>query len=270
MARAFFSIANLEHLRDAYTEYYFSFLDVIAFFIIIECTDLNDKIVTDQQKNIAIEVIHRSIEISVNCKETKYWKIGREDAEKRTPMSLQVKGFLIGFLASLLNHSCAPNVEITGENVNLISVIYPIKTGDQLFISYGPLHFCEQLNERKAELKKSFHFDCKCVACTENYQTKEELPKAGIDTDNLINQVLPSLLNYNFNNPTHTVKRKEDFKIVNNYIKQHFNLYPCEELASLVELQMAFKDQLYHYRLLTTREYDDEHDGPYHLTVEPI
>ena len=73
-------------------------------------------------------------------------------------------------ITSLMNHSCANNVELISVKRRVIGyAIRNIKKGDQLFISYGPNFVFDEKNERQEKLKELYGFECDCEACINNY-----------------------------------------------------------------------------------------------------
>ncbi|XP_063700632.1 SET and MYND domain-containing protein 4-like [Culicoides brevitarsis] len=79
-------------------------------------------------------------------------------------------------LCSLLNHSCAPNVErVVDGTTNHIVVRRFVKAGDQLFDNYGPNHRKTELSERQKILKDEYNFWCQCEACTNDYPLLEKM-----------------------------------------------------------------------------------------------
>ncbi|KAL9703953.1 hypothetical protein quinque_007471 [Culex quinquefasciatus] len=80
-------------------------------------------------------------------------------------------------IMSLMNHSCAPNVDrIDMPSSRAIVVIRPIKKGGQLFDNYG-MHYCfAKRDERQSELMDVYYFECKCEACVRNYTIYRLLP----------------------------------------------------------------------------------------------
>lgn len=75
--------------------------------------------------------------------------------------------------ASKVNHSCAPNSLVSfGEGKNLCELKIqctkgPIKDGQEVTISYGPLATKNSKEERRKILKDNYYFDCQCSACDE-------------------------------------------------------------------------------------------------------
>lgn len=82
--------------------------------------------------------------------------------------SLTVDGTGLFLIGNSINHSCNPNVASAScsndHNLSLVSV-RPIEAGEELLISY----IDEELpyEERQAQLKKFYNFECKCPKCIE-------------------------------------------------------------------------------------------------------
>lgn len=79
---------------------------------------------------------------------------------------------------SLFNHSCDSNVMIWDvDNKLCLFAARPILAGEQLFVSYG-VHFDDTtLPERRQKLKKSYKFECDCIACVKNYPLHKQLKR---------------------------------------------------------------------------------------------
>lgn len=81
--------------------------------------------------------------------------------------------------ASKLNHSCDPNALVSfGEVQNVCELKIqcikgPVKEGQEVTISYGPLATKMKKEERRKLLKDNYYFDCQCSACDE---TNENSP----------------------------------------------------------------------------------------------
>lgn len=79
--------------------------------------------------------------------------------------------------ASLLNHSCYPNVaQVIVEGKLVFVVARPVKAGEQILVSYGPKFTTDHKFMRKARLDK-YGFDCHCVACANDYPRITDLPR---------------------------------------------------------------------------------------------
>lgn len=69
-----------------------------------------------------------------------------------------------------LNHSCKPNLIHYVDDDSMTSCIAarPIKSGEQLFINYLVGSEFGSAEERRAEIKDSWHFTCECELCCDN------------------------------------------------------------------------------------------------------
>uniref|UniRef100_UPI00358E3E85 histone-lysine N-methyltransferase Smyd1-like n=1 Tax=Myxine glutinosa TaxID=7769 RepID=UPI00358E3E85 len=90
-------------------------------------------------------------------------------------------GMGLFLLASLLNHSCAPNCCIVFNNGKYeanntmyhsparleVRALFPIKENDELTISYVCFLFSGE--ERNTFLKEHFSIDCSCLCCANNF-----------------------------------------------------------------------------------------------------
>jgi hypothetical protein len=73
-------------------------------------------------------------------------------------------------LASMFNHSCEPNVDVTSPRNNAVAAFRaarPIEAGEQLYISY--IDQDGELAERQAELEFGYGFKCSCPRCREGW-----------------------------------------------------------------------------------------------------
>lgn len=67
---------------------------------------------------------------------------------------------------SIVNHSCAPNVELTTEGKLCYGVtVRPIKKGEQVFISYLSVDSNISTQQRQQMINAAWDFHCKCVKC---------------------------------------------------------------------------------------------------------
>lgn len=80
--------------------------------------------------------------------------------------------------ASLINHSCDPNVVILFYgNVLAVKAIRPIREGDEILSSYMVTYYDDPKSERQAKLSHSYVFDCSCTPCAQNWPQMGHLPK---------------------------------------------------------------------------------------------
>lgn len=75
------------------------------------------------------------------------------------------------------NHQCSPNVghvtrSVNNQVCNQFYAVKDIKKGEELCISYIPLH-TEKVEERRQKLKFCFCFDCQCEKCIAQLSGKE-------------------------------------------------------------------------------------------------
>jgi len=89
-------------------------------------------------------------------------------------------GFGLFPLASIFNHSCLPNCTYTNEGAHLtIRLLRPVSEGEELCINYTELYSAR--DERRAELKASKFFECRCRRCTQTPATAEEVRLIGAE-----------------------------------------------------------------------------------------
>ena len=98
-------------------------------------------------------------------------------------------------VASLLNHSCNPNTSVVVQKD--VQITYATKTiypGEEICHIYNN-HFADSpKDKRQAAMLKDYHFQCSCLACENNYELFENLPK---DFDN-DEQKVDLVTNYQF------------------------------------------------------------------------
>ncbi|KAK3860966.1 hypothetical protein Pcinc_033028 [Petrolisthes cinctipes] len=86
--------------------------------------------------------------------------------------------------ASLMNHSCKPNIinNFIGDLL-VIRTIEDVKEGDQIYNCYGP-HYCRQTREdRQESLKQQYFFTCKCYPCTQPQYMRQEAVWNGVQCE---------------------------------------------------------------------------------------
>lgn len=50
-----------------------------------------------------------------------------------------------------------------------------LKPGERVSENYGPLYSQNNKEERQRKLKKSYWFDCQCIACEQNWPTFSDM-----------------------------------------------------------------------------------------------
>ncbi|KAJ6638182.1 SET domain-containing protein 3, partial [Pseudolycoriella hygida] len=124
-------------------------------------------------------------------------------------------GYALCALSAFFAHSCDPNVEkIDVDNKFVFVVKKPIKAGEQLSMCYDRYNFMKNsFYERQKYLKSVYNFECKCVACVDNY------PR----------------YHYEFNRQNITIKEaKERYRHNCELIKEKFAEYPNENLCAMM------------------------------------
>ncbi|XP_072014790.1 SET and MYND domain-containing protein 4-like [Amphiura filiformis] len=71
--------------------------------------------------------------------------------------------------ASLMNHSCVPNVIASFHGRQLVvRAVRPIKAGEEILHCYGPHAKHMDTTARRQALKEQYFFTCNCTACESN------------------------------------------------------------------------------------------------------
>lgn len=138
-------------------------------------------------------------------------------------------------LASLFNHSCAPNItRVTVDNKLVFVAMRPIVKNQQLFVCYRSNFFGTARNHRQDELLTSYRFKCSCEACSRNYPLLDNLPT------NDSNFTAPS-------SPIASAESaKDEFKANCEYIDKHSKLYPNFEICSLISRNQSILEYIAH------------------------
>ncbi|KNC84508.1 hypothetical protein SARC_03282 [Sphaeroforma arctica JP610] len=119
------------------------------------------------------------------------------------PKGLMVKsGHAVYLAGSFMNHSCDPNVKISFvKKTNQIQYTArkAIKAGDEVCFAYNGFSM-KKTEERRAELKKAFAFDCMCGKCVPEVpqpklsmeHLEKKLAEQKKATENMKNKSTPS------------------------------------------------------------------------------
>lgn len=85
----------------------------------------------------------------------------------------------ISLQASLLNHSCLPNIaKLSRGNISLCKAIRPIKQGEQLFLTYLDDNvFGMSEKDRNNQLYTTYGFRCRCLLCKNGPLRADHLEK---------------------------------------------------------------------------------------------
>ncbi|CRK89945.1 CLUMA_CG003674, isoform A [Clunio marinus] len=77
---------------------------------------------------------------------------------------------------SLVNHSCAPNVNrIYVEDKMILLVERPIAKGEQLYDCYKTTFYTQPRRERQEVLLNEYYFSCDCIACSNDFPIFQRL-----------------------------------------------------------------------------------------------
>lgn len=129
-------------------------------------------------------------------------------------------------LCSLLNHSCAPNVERVVDGItNHVVVRRFINAGDQIFDNYGPNHRETILKERQNILKAEYNFICQCEACMNDYPLLEKM-SAPLELYLEISEDRKFIKKYE----KKFVQQK--FQEYRKYLTKNYKKYPCYEMCA--------------------------------------
>ncbi|CRL06221.1 CLUMA_CG018942, isoform A [Clunio marinus] len=123
--------------------------------------------------------------------------------------------------ASLFNHSCDPNTtRVTVDNKLVFVIRKPVKSGEQIFVTYGPDFTGYTLMERQNLLIRDYGFKCDCEACRNDYPKMETF---------VIN---PSI----FHKSLSVAKAKKEFRKGCVYMEKHMKDHPSFETDEMMYL----------------------------------
>lgn len=118
---------------------------------------------------------------------------------------------------SMLNHSCAPNIYHPrhGSKQQCCVTIRPVKSGQQLFISYLSPNDRSTKEQRQLKLKSSWGFDCTCERCKPT--NKQPIDCALIEADPCYRFVVDNYDNDNNNIEQLSVLLENCLQFMNKY-----------------------------------------------------
>lgn len=172
--------ATNQEKRDLEDLFQLAAASAIMYKLLVECTDLHNRIESDTHEQIVTELLLRFTQIAtVN---SFYMSALPVMTPSSAPVEIEKEfGVATYPLSSFMNHSCAPNVTKTnaGDNheVMMVFVTRPIKAGTQIFDCYFSEvhHYKSPRVVRQCTLYDQYNFACFCPACTHNYPTQKEL-----------------------------------------------------------------------------------------------
>jgi len=81
--------------------------------------------------------------------------------------------------AALYNHSCDPSFMRCNFGKGMVSVANrEIAVGEEISECYGQMYYVKSLQQRRGDLKKHYKFDCRCLACLENWPSIKDMKYA--------------------------------------------------------------------------------------------
>ncbi|XP_054001166.1 SET and MYND domain-containing protein 4-like [Hylaeus anthracinus] len=143
-----------------------------------------------------------------------------------------------------INHSCDPNIaRITRSGYMIMSALYPIEKGEQIFDSYSQLYVYVPKAVRQKYLLEKYYFQCNCLPCQENWPLFNDLKSCvNLDLKKEIlyeaNQVLKKFRTYRDDASKGNIL--DGSSIANDIIKMINILYyqtpkPCLEVSKMIE-----------------------------------
>ncbi|XP_037029728.1 SET and MYND domain-containing protein 4-like [Bradysia coprophila] len=133
--------------------------------------------------------------------------------------------------ASLLNHACSPNVfRVTHGTKLILMVLRNIKKGEQLLDCYAKRYSSKTVTqkERRESIKQTLHFDCRCIACVNNFPLRTcykcgNIPAVSIVVDDIKQQTVNC----------------------SQYLEKYDSKYPCVEVDAAQEVLIGCMNDLY-------------------------
>lgn len=120
--------------------------------------------------------------------------------------------------ASLINHSCDPNLDRLNFENNKMAIVCrkPIKPNEQLTLCYRTPYYFESKEKRQASLLQQFGFLCQCEACVDQEKFSITLKSCAIKEEEA------------------TLSVMEEYKRNCTYIQDNYDLYPSEDLVTVI------------------------------------
>ncbi|KAL7288470.1 hypothetical protein TKK_0017551 [Trichogramma kaykai] len=166
-------------------------------------------------------------------------------------MGIIRRGFCVGLISSMINHSCAPNIRrcFTDDMKYVFYATEPIASGTQLLDSYNDYFYETPLRGRRL---KNSNFVCQCIACSKdwplfmssevndaflNYQMKFK-PLMYLRESNFIMRIHP--LKDGIYNAKYSID-KNLIQTVTNMMDEIADVLPQPSLARCMLFQMLVK-----------------------------
>lgn len=125
--------------------------------------------------------------------------------------------------ASLINHSCSPNLDkINMANKAVFIANKPINKHEQLFLCYQRPFYFDSVQKRRRSIYRQFEFKCECQACVDD-KLFTKYYKSSSDVEN-----------------TTKIKSFKEYKASCNYIQNNIKDYPNLELIQAIRSNKKF------------------------------
>ena len=80
---------------------------------------------------------------------------------------------------ALLNHSCDPNtIRINCNGRSILIANRTILEGQEVTVTYYDSYVENESEARRSYLKRKYCFDCQCQPCSDQWPTKDDIPKS--------------------------------------------------------------------------------------------
>lgn len=235
--RITYVLETMEKLRDTRNMLGRTYLCAFAYHLLVTFTKLGELIQTEKHEDLLMELLLRLNQISaINDYET--YELDVNDVGRQT---FKEKASGLYPITAYLNHSCASNVYRTGDVTNIIYVSVPIKAGEELYLSYGPLYTLWTKEMRKDYFWQNYFFDCECKACVNDYPLLDRLPLT-INPPISIAVVVKKIQADGFKDKDFT---RRALKMVNQFIADNERHIPSVILNSLIGIAKGATEALY-------------------------
>ncbi|CRK91552.1 CLUMA_CG005209, isoform A [Clunio marinus] len=222
------SLCSNEERRSTVENFRRAIVCVILYEYLILNSSLQNILRSDENGKFFMNFMFKHIQIA----ESNFHELYSLKAEKMEQSNEQ---FGVGSFpfASLLNHSCLPNVfRLSSDGLNYVIVARHIEKGEQIFDNYGYHHSIHTLQQRRNGLVDRYQFNCCCDACVNNFPLFEELLEKDKDFDTFISNDLEEFEKFN------TEKAERAIKRYSKYIENHDKNIPSYEITLIQECML--------------------------------
>lgn len=181
------------------------------------------------------QFLRSQISIAVrNFHEISEWPVNKIKEEEMRSMVYQKSTKPYGSaaypFASLLNHSCAPNIHKIFINGKIIFIVQrPIDAGGQIFDNYGFSFMNMDKKIRQFEIFQQYSFTCDCEACMKNFSILPALRISDKVCFKIAKKISQELSGLNQKRARHKLKE------IGNLIQKYNGNFPSLEICSLIQ-----------------------------------